>query len=183
SLQAASVGSLLHRIAAAGAGGGRALLLRGFDTLAPRLRSIAAARQPRAVPQAPQRRAPSAATRVLRAADAQEELERIAAWCRERVLVQPDARLLVILPGAPGARLTQPAPARAPGGAAAGSAAAAGRGTRIHRAARQRRRRARGGERLPARLVGALRCGAHRGRLARASCCAQCRPADPHALA
>jgi len=104
SLHAASVGSLLHRIAATGAGGGRALLLRGFDTLAPRLRSIAAARQPRAVPQAPQRRAPSAATRVLRAADAQEELERIAAWCRERVLVQPDARLLVILPGAPGER-------------------------------------------------------------------------------
>src|SRR5205814_1687134 len=44
SLRAASVGSLLQRIAAAG--GGRALLLRGFDSLAPRLRAIEAARQP-----------------------------------------------------------------------------------------------------------------------------------------
>ena len=102
SLRAASVGSLLQRIAAAG--GGRALLLRGFDSLAPRLRAIAAARQPRATPQAPEARAPSAATKILRAADTQEELERIAAWCRERVLAQPDARLLVILPGAPGPR-------------------------------------------------------------------------------
>src|SRR5439155_1704394 len=80
------------------------LLLRGFDSLAPRLRAIAAARQPRATPQAPEARAPSAATKILRAADTQEELERIAAWCRERVLAQPDARLLVILPGAPGPR-------------------------------------------------------------------------------
>src|SRR5256885_12624665 len=102
SLRAASVGSLLPRIAAAG--GGRALLLLGFDSLAPRLRAIAAARQPRATPQAPEVRAPSAATKILRAADTQEELERIAAWCRERVLAQPDARLLVILPGAPGPR-------------------------------------------------------------------------------
>ncbi len=103
SLRAASVGSLLPRIAAAGAGGGRALLLRGFDTLSPRLRSIAAARQPRAAQQEQEAHARSIA-KVLRAADAQEELERIAAWCRQKVLAQPDTRLLVILPGAPGAR-------------------------------------------------------------------------------
>jgi probable DNA repair protein len=103
SLRAGSVGSLLPRITAAGAGG-RALLLRGFDTLAPRLRAIAAARQMRGAAQEREARGRSAAAKVLRAADAQEELERIAAWCRQRVLVQPDVRLLVILPGAPGAR-------------------------------------------------------------------------------
>src|SRR5256885_16362134 len=84
--------SLLQRIAAAGAGGSRALLLRGFDTLAPRLRSIAAARQPRAAPQDREARAPSAATHVLRAPDAQEELERIAPRGRERGPDQPHRR-------------------------------------------------------------------------------------------
>ena len=104
SLRAASVASLLERMTAAGAGTGRAPLLRGFDTLPPRLRAIAAARNPRAVPQGREPRDPPGEPRVLRAADAQEELERIAEWCRRRVLGQPDARLLVVLPGAPGAR-------------------------------------------------------------------------------
>jgi len=104
SLRAASVASLLERMTAADAGTGRAPLLRGFDTLPPRLRAIAAARHPRAEPQGREPRDPPAEPRVLRAADAQEELERIAEWCRRRVLGQPDARLLVICPGAPGAR-------------------------------------------------------------------------------
>jgi len=52
----------------------------------------------------PEARGRSAAAKVLRAADAQEELERIAAWCRQRVLVQPDVRLLVILAGCAGER-------------------------------------------------------------------------------
>ncbi len=38
------------------------------------------------------------------ATDASEELERIADWSRERLAVQPDARLLVLMPGAPEAR-------------------------------------------------------------------------------
>ena len=43
-------------------------------------------------------------TRAVFAGDAAEELERIAAWCRSRVIAQPDARLLVLVPGAPEAR-------------------------------------------------------------------------------
>src|SRR2546430_4777962 len=35
-----------------------------------------------------------------RAEDTREELERIAGWCRERLLARADARLLVVLPGA-----------------------------------------------------------------------------------
>ena len=104
SLRAASLASLLDRMTAAGAGTGRAPLLRGFDAVPPRLRAIAAARHPRAAPEGREPRAPPVEPKVLRAADAQEELERIAEWCRRRVLAQPDARLLVMLPGAPGAR-------------------------------------------------------------------------------
>ncbi|HEY0768256.1 MAG TPA: hypothetical protein VGD47_09900, partial [Steroidobacteraceae bacterium] len=100
-LRAASVGALLERMTHAGDGKVRSLLLRGFDTLAPRLRAIAAARGAQAREAAD---AGGAEPKVLLAADAQEELERIADWCRVRVLAQPDARLLVILPGAPGAR-------------------------------------------------------------------------------
>src|SRR5262249_35632368 len=36
--------------------------------------------------------------------DAGAEMEAIAAWCHARLLAQPDARLLVMAPGAPGAR-------------------------------------------------------------------------------
>jgi ATP-dependent helicase/nuclease subunit B len=104
SLRAASVGSLLDRMRSGGADSGRALLLRGFDTPSPRLQAIAAARQRRDAPEGREARGGPAEAKVLRAADAQEELERIAEWCRRRVLAQPDARLLVMLPGAPGAR-------------------------------------------------------------------------------
>jgi probable DNA repair protein len=38
------------------------------------------------------------------ASDTNEELERIAEWCKARLIRQPDARLLVLMPGAPEAR-------------------------------------------------------------------------------
>ncbi len=42
--------------------------------------------------------------RGVLAADEQDELEQIAAWCQRVLGQQSDARLLVVLPGAPGAR-------------------------------------------------------------------------------
>jgi ATP-dependent helicase/nuclease subunit B len=70
-------------------------LARGFDALAPRLRSLAAEAAPPA---------PESVPHVVHAVDARDELDRIAAWCHERVQLEPDARLLVMLPGAPGLR-------------------------------------------------------------------------------
>src|SRR4029077_11967663 len=40
----------------------------------------------------------------VRTPDGLAQLEAIAAWCRDRLSAQPDARLLVMLPGPPGAR-------------------------------------------------------------------------------
>lgn len=74
-----------------------AIELRGFDALSPRMAAMAGARG------APDAR-PAPAPQLLLCADQREELERIAGWCRERVLRQADARLLIMLPGAPGAR-------------------------------------------------------------------------------
>ena len=42
--------------------------------------------------------------RGVRTADGEAQLEAIAAWCRERLTAQPDARLLVMLPGSAAAR-------------------------------------------------------------------------------
>jgi ATP-dependent helicase/nuclease subunit B len=72
--------------------------VRGFDALAPRLRAL--------LPANAFADAGPAGTSVLRvnASDAQQELEHIVDWCRERLLRQPDARLLVMLPGAAGGR-------------------------------------------------------------------------------
>ncbi len=42
--------------------------------------------------------------RAVLATDASEELERIADWSRARLAAQPDARLLVLMPGGPEAR-------------------------------------------------------------------------------
>src|SRR5262249_56235416 len=46
----------------------------------------------------------AAEMRGVRTADAIAQMEAIATWCRERLRTQPDARLLVMLPGPPGTR-------------------------------------------------------------------------------
>lgn len=96
-----------------------ALLLRGFDALPPRLAALSAAHAPEATG-TPAR----AATRGVRTLDAQAQLEAIATWCCERLAGQPDARLLVMLPGSAGVRERLAALIRAaldPGAALAGS--------------------------------------------------------------
>ena len=100
-LQAASAPALLERLASGGADRGRATLWRGFDALPPALRDLAGASFA-----APSDSARSVAVepRVLRTQDGEEELERIAGWCRERLLEKSDARLLVVLPASPGTR-------------------------------------------------------------------------------
>ena len=96
-LGAVSVDALLAQPQPAGGQGASAIALRGFDSLSPRMASLVTA-------QAAPDSQPEAAPQLLTCADQGEELERIAHWCRERVLGQPDARLLIMLPGAPGAR-------------------------------------------------------------------------------
>jgi len=99
-LNATPVSALAGRLCAA-AGAGR-LLLRGFDAIPPQLAALAAARPTPAgaAPPAP----PPATARLVRPADSSAELAAITAWCRTRLQAQPDARLLVMLPGAAGAR-------------------------------------------------------------------------------
>ena len=96
-LGAASLSALLEQVGQAANRRNAALLLRGFDAVSPRLRSLVP-------PQALGSAAGATAPAVLRASDAQEELGCIAAWCETRVRRQRDARLLVMLPGAPGER-------------------------------------------------------------------------------
>ena len=91
-LGAASVAALLARLEPALAGG-KPLLLRGFDALPRQLARLAGA----AAGEAPQ--APAVEARGVRSAHAEAQLETIAAWCRLHLSAQPDARLLVILPG------------------------------------------------------------------------------------
>lgn len=105
-LQAASASALLERLASAGADRSgadrsRATLWCGFDALPPALQDLAGARFA-----APSDAAHLAAVEptVLRAQDGVEELERIAGWCRERLLEKRHARLLVVLPASPGTR-------------------------------------------------------------------------------
>jgi len=94
-LNAASVSALAARLVAAPRE--RALRLAGFDAVPPRLAALApdGAAQDASTP---------GALRTLRSADAGAEMEAIAAWCRERLLAQRDARLLVMMPGPAGAR-------------------------------------------------------------------------------
>ena len=62
----------------------------GFESPSPRLRALARVRElPR----------PSCGAHKQRPGDAEEELYAIAGWCRARLAAQPDARLLVIVPG------------------------------------------------------------------------------------
>lgn len=100
-LNAASVSALAPRLFSSGPAQESALLLRGFDALSPRLRTLAAAHATSAVPASP---APRCTPRSVRTAQASGELEAIAAWCGARLGAEPDARLLVMLPGPAGAR-------------------------------------------------------------------------------
>ncbi|HEY6824902.1 MAG TPA: PD-(D/E)XK nuclease family protein [Steroidobacteraceae bacterium] len=95
-LRAASIVSLLPRIGAGGPWG--ALLARGFAKSPPWMARLtpAAERTPLG--------SRSASVRALRTSDSRTQMEAIARWCRERLGAQPDARLLVVLPGAPGSR-------------------------------------------------------------------------------
>jgi probable DNA repair protein len=97
-LNAASVSSLMPRLESRPTHG---LLLRGFDVVPPRLAALA---PPPAAAPARAADGPGAVMRGVRTEDALAQMEAIAAWCRERLEAQPDARLLVILPGPPGAR-------------------------------------------------------------------------------
>jgi ATP-dependent helicase/nuclease subunit B len=101
-LGAASVDELLAGIQAADPHQNPPLCLCGFDAVPPRLASLVAARGAAAA--LVSRPAADTTSDLLVCADRREQSERIAAWCAERVRRQPDARLLVMLPGEPGAR-------------------------------------------------------------------------------
>ncbi|HEY1875259.1 MAG TPA: hypothetical protein VGG67_12725, partial [Steroidobacteraceae bacterium] len=97
-LNAASVSALISRLESRPA---RELLMRGFDAVPPWLATLA--------PQSAQDGASAAeraavAMRGVRTPDALAQMEAIASWCRERLRAQPDARLLVMLPGPAGTR-------------------------------------------------------------------------------
>jgi probable DNA repair protein len=87
-------------------GGARALFAVGFTQQTPSFKALVDARATegcatrlRTVPNDEPNE-----TRAVLATDTTEELERIAAWCRERLEAQADARLLVVAPGSPEAR-------------------------------------------------------------------------------
>lgn len=84
-------------------GDGRPVALCGFLTASPRLRELIAARQGRGWDTRWCEPADCAATpEVVQAADELEELDRIAAWCRARLALDPEGRLLVVLAGGAG---------------------------------------------------------------------------------
>jgi ATP-dependent helicase/nuclease subunit B len=97
-LNAASVSALISRLESRPA---PELLMRGFDAVPPWLAAL--------TPQSAQDGASAAertavAMRGVRTPDALAQMEAIASWCRERLRAQPDARLLVVLPGPAGTR-------------------------------------------------------------------------------
>jgi ATP-dependent helicase/nuclease subunit B len=98
-LGAASVSTLMGGLEAALPG--QPLLLRGFDAVPRGLARLAGAHA--AEPQSAAVRAPGR-VRAIRTADGESQLQAIAAWCQARLLAQPDARLLVMLPGPAAAR-------------------------------------------------------------------------------
>ena len=119
-MNAASVSTLLSRLPRAE---GHTPLLCGFDAVPPGLAALATARA--ATPGHTPAGIPAVAPRRIRVPDAQSQMEAIAAWCQERLREEPDARLLVMLPGPAGARERLAALIRAsldPGAALAGGA-------------------------------------------------------------
>ncbi|MFL6601154.1 MAG: PD-(D/E)XK nuclease family protein [Steroidobacteraceae bacterium] len=92
-LGAVSSGSVVGQLSAASLSD---VTCAGFLQLPPRLRAIGGQHRPAG--------AASARPRVVIGADEADELELIAQWCRRRIALQADTRLLVIVPGSPGAR-------------------------------------------------------------------------------
>jgi ATP-dependent helicase/nuclease subunit B len=97
-LNAAGMGELAARVPAGEALALAPVLLAGFEAITARLAALT--RSP-AAGAAPRTLAP---LQLLRPPDTQAELEAIAAWCYRRLEAQPDARLLVMLPGPSGTR-------------------------------------------------------------------------------
>ena len=97
-MNAASVSALTSKLSDGARG--YPLWLRGFDALPPWLRALEKgdARGSRGVPPH------THWSRGVRTTDTASQLEAIAAWCGARLAAQPDARLMVVLPGAAGAR-------------------------------------------------------------------------------
>lgn len=89
-------------------GDARPVLFAGFLSITPGLRALIEARRARGFEtlvgelEAPQPE--SKGVRYFAAEDAADELEQIAAWTRKRIAEQSDARLLVVLSGAPSQR-------------------------------------------------------------------------------
>jgi probable DNA repair protein len=86
-------------------GSARAVEFAGFTQVPPYLAQLSRARQLKGY--ATSTRALAVAERRARkiiAADRIEELERIAGWCRQLLEADPQARMLVVLPGAAGLR-------------------------------------------------------------------------------
>ena len=94
-LGAATVASLVNRLGSLD--GQEEILCQGFLSLSPRLRRLLGS--PRAVGGDPR-----VVPKVTLASDELDELERIAQWCKQHVDRDPDVRILIALPGAPGAR-------------------------------------------------------------------------------
>jgi probable DNA repair protein len=97
-LKAARLSALIPRLVSRPA---LQLLIRGFDAVPPWLGAVAP-QSTAAGTHEPERAA--VAIRGVRSPDALAQMEAIAAWCRERLHTQPDARLLVMLPGPAGTR-------------------------------------------------------------------------------
>jgi ATP-dependent helicase/nuclease subunit B len=96
-LQATSLSAQLPQLQGRATG----LWLRGFDAIPPTLAALAGGSfGADALRTAP----PPPTARVVRTADAQAQLEAIAAWCMQHLRAAPQARLLVLLPGSAGAR-------------------------------------------------------------------------------
>ena len=99
SLGAATVASLVSSLGARlrQDGGESQVIASGFLTIPPRLRPLVNPPLETGTPAA------VAAVGII-ASDELDELERIAEWCKHRVAQNPEARILIALPGAPGTR-------------------------------------------------------------------------------
>jgi ATP-dependent helicase/nuclease subunit B len=105
-LGAATVASLANRLKQ-GAGrelGSEEILCSGFLTLSPRMRRLIGSPGARAEGSRVDGSVEPVVPTVVIASDELDELERIAQWCKGHVERDPDARILVAMPGAPGSR-------------------------------------------------------------------------------